>query len=328
MLLRFDPGWVRYAPLTSSGNVIAAGLLAVLGQFGEQIGDPVFSESAVREHGRAACRSAAVIPLAIVAFLVLGAVFSLLGYLRRQLGLPLARDSRGRTFHVRRGLLTSTETSLERERVRGLAVDEPLGLRLAGAGRLFAIVTGVSKERGRPHPAGATGAARRSSTRPAPRCSSSPSRCTCRSSSTGPRPDAGAGPGRMLGALVLPVVAVALAVVTPVPWWVVLPTLLPSRSALVSPPTATAGSGHALTDELPRRTLRLAARPPRRRAAHRHHRLEPPAVLVPAPRRPGHPGRDDGRRARRRTPPSTSPRSWRSPSPTQAVPGLLTPFLA
>ena len=28
-------GWVRYAPLTSSGNVIAAGLLAVLGQFAD-----------------------------------------------------------------------------------------------------------------------------------------------------------------------------------------------------------------------------------------------------------------------------------------------------
>ena len=36
VLLAFDRRWVRYAPLTSSGSVIAAGVLAVLGQFGDQ----------------------------------------------------------------------------------------------------------------------------------------------------------------------------------------------------------------------------------------------------------------------------------------------------
>ena len=44
VLLRFDRRWVRYAPLTSSGNVIAAGLLAVLGQFGDALGERVFDE--------------------------------------------------------------------------------------------------------------------------------------------------------------------------------------------------------------------------------------------------------------------------------------------
>ena len=80
----------------------------------------------------------------LVVFLLLGAVFSVLGYLITNWNFTLSRDARGRSFHVRRGLLTSTETSLERERVRGLEVIEPLGLRLVGAARLAAIVTGVS----------------------------------------------------------------------------------------------------------------------------------------------------------------------------------------
>ena len=33
LLLRFDPRWVRFAPLTTSGSVIAAAVLAALGQF-------------------------------------------------------------------------------------------------------------------------------------------------------------------------------------------------------------------------------------------------------------------------------------------------------
>ena len=40
VLVKLDPSWVRYAPLTSSGNVIAAGFLAVVVQFGERAGQP------------------------------------------------------------------------------------------------------------------------------------------------------------------------------------------------------------------------------------------------------------------------------------------------
>jgi putative membrane protein len=85
----------------------------------------------------------------VVAFLVLGAVFAVTGYLVSNWGFSLTLDPQGRTFHVRRGLVTTTETSLERERVRGVELGEPFGLRLAGAARMAAIVTGVSRsERG------------------------------------------------------------------------------------------------------------------------------------------------------------------------------------
>ena len=142
VLVRLDPTWVRYAPLTSSGNVIAAGLVAALGQFWDRLGPRLFREDDVVGYVERTSLSL-LLTVALLAFVVLGAVLSLLGYLVTNWGFTLSRDGGGRSFHVRRGLFTSTETSLERERVRGLEVSEPLGLRIAGAARLAAVVTGV-----------------------------------------------------------------------------------------------------------------------------------------------------------------------------------------
>jgi putative membrane protein len=237
-LLEFDRRWVRYAPLTSSGNVIAAGVMAVLGQFSESIGDRFFS--AIDVVGWVKDQPLATfVPLVVavfaIGFLVLGAIFSVLGYLITNWGFTLSRDARGRTFHVRRGLLTTTETSLERERVRGLEVVEPLGLRLVGAARLAAIVTGVSgSESGSsqlvpPAPReviDATGAAVLERTEPLhlPLVQHGPAARRRRYTRA------------LLTAAVVPVLAVVLAVATPVDWWVVLPALLllPVAAALAA----------------------------------------------------------------------------------------------
>ncbi len=146
VLLRLETGWVRYAPLTSSGNVIAAALLAGVGQFGERLGADVLNGGLVQQV--IALSLVVVVPVLVLTFLVLGAAFAVLGYLVTNWGFTLSRDALGRSFHIRRGLLTTTETSLERVRVRGLEVSEPLGLRLAGAARLAAVVTGVSRGEG------------------------------------------------------------------------------------------------------------------------------------------------------------------------------------
>ena len=250
VLLTFDRRWVRYAPLTSSGNVIAAGLLAVLGQFGEGIGEQVFENFDVV--GWVQDLSLAIaIPVAVLgflfAFLLLGAVFSVLGYLITNWNFTLSRDARGRSFHVRRGLFTNTETSLERERVRGLEVVEPLGLRLVGAARLAAIVTGVSgSESSRsqivpPAPRGvidATGAEVLDLSEPLHL----------------PLIKHGAAARRrrytraLLGALVLPAVAIGVAVSTPVDWWVVLPTLLVVPIAVLLAADRYRRLGHGLSD--------------------------------------------------------------------------------
>ena len=142
VLMRLDLRWVRYAPLTASGTVIAAGLLAVLGQFTGRIGIDLFApDGPVDTFLRLSL--VVVVAAAVAAFLVVGAVFAVLGYVITNWRFTLSRDLRGRSFHVRRGLFTTTETSLERDRVRGVSLGEPLGLRLAGAARLSAIVTGL-----------------------------------------------------------------------------------------------------------------------------------------------------------------------------------------
>ena len=228
VLLAFDRGWVRYAPLTSSGSVIAAGVLAVLGQFGDQFFERWVDTQQVEDWAKDASLHV-VIPIVaatfVVGFLVLGAIFSVLGYLVTNWDFSLARDTRGRSFHVRRGLFTSTETSLERRRVRGLEVSEPLGLRLAGAARLTAIATGVSGNEG-------------SRTMLAPVAPRSVIDGVGASVIDAPGPLHVAlvqhGPDArrrrysraLTGAAVLPVLATALAVVLDVPWWTVLPTLL------------------------------------------------------------------------------------------------------
>ena len=75
--------------------MIAAGLLAVLGQFSEQLGDRFFDEVDV-VGWVTTCPLATLIPLVVrvflVAFLVLGAVFSVLGYLITNWGFTLSRD--------------------------------------------------------------------------------------------------------------------------------------------------------------------------------------------------------------------------------------------
>lgn len=60
-------------------------------------------------------------------------------------GYRLSAES-GKTLHVRRGLLTTRAVSLEKRRLRGIELVEPLLLRLAGGSRLHAVATGLGSE--------------------------------------------------------------------------------------------------------------------------------------------------------------------------------------
>ncbi len=262
VLLSLDPRWVRFAPLTSSGSVIAAGVLAVLAQFGEGVeidfADPRQSGGLV---GALLDASPFLVAgLAVLAFLVLGAVFSVLGYLVVNWGFTLSRDVRGRSFHVRRGLFTSTETSLERERVRGLEVHEPLGLRAVGAAKLAAIVTGVSRSDSGTTPLvppaprsviDGTGAAVLETREP----------LVCALERHGPAARRRRLVRALTPALVLPVAVVALVVVLDLAWWWVLPSLLPLPAAAWLGLDRYRRLGHALDrDHLVLRSGSLAGR--------------------------------------------------------------------
>ncbi len=141
VLLRLDPRWVRYAPLTTGGLLVAAAVVGATSQF---IG-PVVGRLLDRAHlGSGPPPVGPIVVAALVLVLVI-CVLALIGYLLNYWGFTLSRDGAQRSFHVSRGGATSRETSIEIARVRGVELHEPLGLRSVGAARLSAIVTGMSR---------------------------------------------------------------------------------------------------------------------------------------------------------------------------------------
>jgi putative membrane protein len=144
VVLRLDPAWARFAPLTSSGVVATVAILGVGSQVldGFGTGPRVDVDPTVTGVG---------VPwsLALVAIPVLVAGMSMLavaGYLVSNWGFTLTHAARDGSWHLRRGLLTTRETSLDDERVSGVSIGEPIGLRLARGGRLSAIVTGLDRQ--------------------------------------------------------------------------------------------------------------------------------------------------------------------------------------
>ncbi|MCD4525276.1 PH domain-containing protein [Nocardioides sp. cx-173] len=139
-VVELDPAWVRYAPLTTSGLVATAGILGVAGQI---LGNADLSVELDRAPWPGLPGWTAVL-LGLVVLLALVGTLSVAGYLVTNWGFALTRSSGA--WHLRRGLLTTRETSLDEERVAGVSMGEPLGLRLAGGARLTAIVTGLDSD--------------------------------------------------------------------------------------------------------------------------------------------------------------------------------------
>jgi putative membrane protein len=139
-LFRLDPRWLRYAPLTMSGFVSAAALLGIGSQLANQFSrDGHIYESAFSWAVQRGLALGAVILLVAVTVLSVG------GYVLTFWGFRLTRNPLG-SLHVRRGLLTTRETSIDTTRLRGVELGEPLGLRLAGGGRLKSVTTGLGKD--------------------------------------------------------------------------------------------------------------------------------------------------------------------------------------
>jgi putative membrane protein len=141
VVVRFDPAWARYAPLTGSGAVIAAGLFGGGAQLLSELG--AFSHVEDRDWSLGIPAWVAVVAGALV-LLVGVAVLSVAGYLVTNWDFRLTHSPG--SWHLSRGLLTTRETSIDDERLAGVGIGEPLTLRLAGAARLTAIVTGLGSE--------------------------------------------------------------------------------------------------------------------------------------------------------------------------------------
>ncbi|MDN5766888.1 MAG: PH domain-containing protein [Humibacillus sp.] len=141
-LLRLDPSWVRYAPLTLTGLVTAAAIVGFASQVLRTVGDESQTiKSGARWVGALAWWTDVLLLMAGVS------VLAVIAYVLTFWGFRLTRNQRG-SLHTRRGLLTNRETSIDHTRVRGIRFDVPLGLRLAGGRRLKVVTTGLSHERG------------------------------------------------------------------------------------------------------------------------------------------------------------------------------------
>ncbi|WP_193615138.1 PH domain-containing protein [Nocardioides lijunqiniae] len=240
-VVELDLAWLRYAPLTTSGLVVTAGILGLGGQVLSNV--PLWDEiDPTSWHIGLPGWTAVALGLVVLAVLVVAV--SVLGYLVTNWGFALTR-ARG-SWHLRRGLVTTRETSLDEERVAGVTVGEPLGLRLAGGGRLTAIVTGLGSASGSstlvpPAPLavvqragaavlGTDAPVRAELTRHGP--AASRRRYT-----------------RAVGtAVVLAAAVAAVPLALGAPWWSVLPVLVLPLLALPLAADRARGLGHALAD--------------------------------------------------------------------------------
>ena len=145
-LVRLDPRWVRYAPVTMTGVVSALAIFGFANQFITRILERGVLTEAVDRIGDYAWWVDTLV--GIIAVLVVVTLLSVIGYVLQFWRFRLTRHSGG-TLHITRGLLTSRESSIEEKRIRGLEVGEPLGLRMVGGGRLHVITTGLSKREDR-----------------------------------------------------------------------------------------------------------------------------------------------------------------------------------
>ena len=139
-LLRLDPSWVRFAPFTMSGFLSAAALLGIGLQFANQLSDGGrIYVSAYRWAVDRGFLTGVLMLLIAVAVLAIG------GYVLSFWGFRLTRNRLG-SLHIRRGLLTTRETSIDANRLRGVEIGEPAGLRTVGGARLKAVTTGLGHD--------------------------------------------------------------------------------------------------------------------------------------------------------------------------------------
>ncbi|MDH6283016.1 PH domain-containing protein [Prescottella agglutinans] len=143
----WSPSWVRYAPFSVTGLIAIGAFVGIIFQYG--LADRI-AHSPTVENGFDSAERAGTLALALLGLLALIVLFvaaSVLACVRYLVvyGRMTVTDN-GRTVHVSHGLLRTRQTTLDRARLRGTTLKEPLLLRLAGGAALDAIMTGVSAE--------------------------------------------------------------------------------------------------------------------------------------------------------------------------------------
>ena len=148
-LAKLDPAWVKYGPFTLSG-LVAVGVLFGLGSRLVNEGHVDLTKISY-VHNSLDYLGERPLPIAVLLVAAVMAVFiviaSTIGYVLTFWNFRLSRHDSG-TLHVRRGLLTTRNTTIEERRLRGVELSEPLLLRSVRGARVLAIATGLRVGRG------------------------------------------------------------------------------------------------------------------------------------------------------------------------------------
>lgn len=238
-LALFTPTWLRFAPFTGAGLIVAAAVFGGL----SQLLNLTDSWERIDLSAVSLPSEVAVVGLVVV-LLLLVVPISVIGYLLTNWGFRLTRADGA--WHVSRGLLTTRETSLDEERVAGVSLGEGAALRLARGRHLNAIVTGVDRK--------APGSS--SLVPPAPAdlvLHVAGEVLASHEAVRGHLRDHGpaAVRRRWTRALVLPAALALAALVTALvggPWWPVAPALLLLAAMVPVAADRVAGLGHTLVD--------------------------------------------------------------------------------
>ncbi|MGW6422732.1 PH domain-containing protein [Nocardia sp. NPDC055053] len=135
----WQAAWVRYAPLSLTGLAVVAPIAGIGAQYGLI---DVVSRSAAVQHidDESAPIAAIVISGLILLSVILVSAAACAQYLATWFGLRVIDN--GATLHLRHGLFTTRQITLDLARFRGATLNDPLLLRAAKAAQLEMIMTG------------------------------------------------------------------------------------------------------------------------------------------------------------------------------------------
>lgn len=143
-LATWNPRWLRYAPLSFLTPALAAAVIGAAFQLSEWFGQSGLPVTIVRylleRYG-----PWQVLGMGLAALIIMGVIGSIAVQGEAAWNHRLDREPGG-TLRVRRGLFVSRSLSLEEDRIRGIEIVEPLGVRAAKASRLDVVAIGLKNE--------------------------------------------------------------------------------------------------------------------------------------------------------------------------------------
>lgn len=150
-LARLDWSWIRYGPLTTSSLLAVFGALGVLYKPLDAMGidPPDLIRLGVVRGAVGEFRSVPLwlsITVIVLVLAVVAVVGALLLFALAWSGYRL--DDDGDTLRTRRGLLTTRSVTLEKRRLRGVEIAEPLLLRAGRGARLNVVAVGLDSGHG------------------------------------------------------------------------------------------------------------------------------------------------------------------------------------